>query len=82
MLRGSWEPCQQMGLPEPPTKPANPSQAAQCAGPQPPHLPWDPEWSDRGHAGIPWSEPGWGVGAGRSGRGRRGVGLPAWAPGS
>lgn len=34
MLRGSWDPCQQMGPPESLTKPTNPSQAGQGEGPE------------------------------------------------
>lgn len=83
MLRGSWEPGQQMGLPEPLTKPTSPSQADQCAGPAPPPiLPWDPEWSNRGHEGIHWSKPVWGVGAGRSAGQARGRVCSPWPTGA
>lgn len=34
MLTGSWEPCQQMGLPGSLTKPTNSSQTDQAAGPE------------------------------------------------
>lgn len=81
LLRGSWEPGQQMGLPEPLTKPTNPSQAGPCEGPEPPLLPWHPEWSNRAPEGIHWSKRVWWVGAGRSGRGRRGGGFARLGPG-
>ena len=39
MLRGSWEPCQQMGPRGSLSKPTNPSQADPHAGPEPIILP-------------------------------------------